>query len=105
MYIEKLKTQDYEEFAQSLMVKLDKIYNFSNIIVIKFKNDVYPECKLSDFYLQKNAGHDAYNYAWLERRWRRFLYKKFGDAYKKDLFDILDKKLEKQKNEIEFGQH
>lgn len=105
MYIEKLKTEDYEEFAKSLMVRLDRTYNFSNVVVIKFSKDIYPECKVSDFYLSKNAGHDAYNYKWLEKRWRRFLIHKFGEQYKQDLFAHLDKQLDKEKTEIEHGKH
>lgn len=88
VFIEKLKEEDFDVFAYNFdcsVAVLEKLRD--NKVYVKFfnnSNEQKPELILSDFECNINSKYEVISEC-VEYAWRKFLFEKFGKAYKKAL--------------------
>jgi hypothetical protein len=105
MFVEKLKTNDFEKFASQFGCSVSEIKNNEDkSVYVKFSNDAMgpqPEFNLSDFYCRASGGaYYAHTEKKVENLWRKFLENSFGKSYSKALIGEMEKELARVKNEI-----
>ena len=102
MFIEELREEDFACFCRCIHSELDSVDIKKDALIIVFKNNVYPNCAVTDFRLWCDTAEVPVFEKILEKKWRKFMLLHFGENYKNALFSYLDEQLKKQKEDLTF---